>query len=67
MDLKLVYLTILSIISKEKALNSLGLILKESEGSPLLIEIASRKNNLVPMPPPGAINIVTNRDGRVEE
>lgn len=67
MDLKLVHLTIYSIINREKALNALGSILKKSEGSPLLIEIASRKNKLVPMPPPGAINIVINRDGRVDE
>ena len=34
--------------------------------SDLLINIASRKQNLYPMPPPGAINIVTNREGKVD-
>ena len=65
-DIKLVYLTVIAIISKEKALNSLVLILKKLNATDLLINIASRKQNLYPMPPPGAKNIVTNREGRVE-
>ena len=65
-DIKLIYLTAIAIISKEKALNSLITILKKLGTSDLLIQIASRKNELVPMPPPGAKNIVTNREGRVD-
>jgi lipopolysaccharide/colanic/teichoic acid biosynthesis glycosyltransferase len=65
-DIKLIYLTILAIVSKEKALEKLGIMLQNLNASPLLIEIASRKNALVPMPPPGAKSIVTNREGRVE-
>jgi lipopolysaccharide/colanic/teichoic acid biosynthesis glycosyltransferase len=64
-DIKLIYLTIIAIISKEKALNSLVVILKKINATHLLINIASRKQKLYPMPPPGAINIVTNREGRV--
>ena len=66
MDLKLVYLTFLSIISREKALRLLSTILKNAKAGSLLIEMASRKKHLVPMPPPGAVNIVTNREGRVD-
>lgn len=65
-DIKLIYLTVIAIISKEKALNSLLFILKKLGATDLLINIASRKNQLVPMPPPGAKNIVTNREGRVD-
>ena len=64
-DIELIYLTAIAIISKEKALNSLVLILKKLGANELMITIASRKQNLYPMPPPGAINIVTNREGRV--
>jgi lipopolysaccharide/colanic/teichoic acid biosynthesis glycosyltransferase len=64
-DIKLIYLTVIAIIDKEKALSSLVLILKKLGATDLLIAIASRKQNLYPMPPPGAKNIVTNREGRV--
>lgn len=64
-DIKLIYLTILAIVSKGKALNSLVIILKKKYANDLLINIASRRQKLYPMPPPGAINIVTNREGRV--
>jgi len=64
-DIKLIYLTVIAIISKEKSLNSLVVILKKINATDLLIKIASRKQKLYPMPPPGAINIVTNREGRV--
>ena len=65
-DIKLIYLTVIAIISKEKALNSLVVILKKLGTTDLLIQIASRKSQLVPMPPPGAKNIVTNREGRID-
>jgi lipopolysaccharide/colanic/teichoic acid biosynthesis glycosyltransferase len=65
-DIKLIYLTLIAIISKEKALKSLVAILKKLDATDLLINIASRKQNLYPMPPPGAKNIVTNREGRVD-
>ncbi len=65
-DIQLIYLTIIAIISKDKALNSLVLILKQLGASESIITIASRKQPLYPMPPPGAKNIVTNREGRVE-
>ena len=65
-DVKLIYLTLIAIISKEKALMFLVGILRHLGASEVLIDIASRKKILVPMPPPGAINIVTNREGRIE-
>jgi len=65
-DIKLIYLTVIAIISKQKALKSLSLILKNLGANEILIDIALRKQNLVPMPPPGAKNIVTNREGRTD-
>ncbi len=65
-DIQLIYLTVLAIISKEKSLNLLSVILKKLGANDLLINIASRKQNLYPMSPPGAQNIVTNREGIVD-
>ncbi len=65
-DIKLIYLTIIAIISKEKALCTLVVILKKLNATELLINISSRKQNLYPMPPPGAKSIVTNREGKVD-
>lgn len=66
LDVKLIFLTIVAIVSKEKALVNLVQILRNCKANSLILQIASRKENLVPMPPPGANNIVTNREGRVE-
>lgn len=66
LDIKLILLTILAIVSKEKALNSLVRILQKLGASKTIINISSRKSKLIPMPPPGAINVVTNREGRVD-
>lgn len=63
LDIKLILLTILAILSKDKALVLLGGILKDLGATFELIEIASRKQEVVPSPPPGAINIVSSRDG----
>lgn len=66
LDIKLIFLTIIAIVSKEKALVNLVEILRKFNANSLILQIASRQENLVPMPPPGAKNIVTNREGRVE-
>ncbi len=66
LDIKLIFLTIVAIVSKEKALVNLVEILKKFNANSLILQIASRQENLVPMPPPGAKNIVTNREGRVD-
>lgn len=66
LDLKLIFLTVLAIISKKKALLMLGLILKNLGANEDLIELSKRESPLIPMPPPGAKNIVNNREGRVE-
>jgi lipopolysaccharide/colanic/teichoic acid biosynthesis glycosyltransferase len=66
LDLKLIFLTVVAIISKENALRGLVSILKSLNADANLIKIAARQNELVPMPPPGSVNIVTNREGIVD-
>lgn len=65
-DFQLIYLTAIAIISKEYALKGVVRLLRKLKAEDILLQIASREKELVPMPPPGAINIVTNREGRVD-
>lgn len=65
-DLQLIFLTAVAIVSKEKALNGVVGLLGKLKAEDILLQIASRKIDLVPMPPPGATKIVMNREGRVE-
>ena len=64
-DIKIIFFTLVSIFSRHKALNYVSNEIKRLGGSNDLIELSLREKPLVPMPPPGAINIVTNREGRV--
>ena len=65
-DLQLIFLTILAIISKDTALNSITKLLKEYGANNELIMVSKRKDPLVPTPPPGSSKIVTSRDGRTD-
>ncbi|MDB2683578.1 sugar transferase [Alphaproteobacteria bacterium] len=65
LDLYLILLTVLAIISKPKALKFLVAKMKNLNAKKELLAIASRDNELMPSPPPGAINVVTSRDGNV--
>ena len=66
LDFKLIFLTAVAIISKENALRGVVSILKSLKADVNVIGIAARQNELVPMPPPGSVNIVTNREGIVD-
>ncbi len=57
LDIKLIYLTVIAIISKEKALLSLTRILKELNADDALICVARRESALVPSSPPGSDKI----------
>ncbi|MBW7929819.1 MAG: sugar transferase [Gammaproteobacteria bacterium] len=62
LDLKLVALTALTILSRERALSAVARDL-ERRGAPAeLIVIAGRQQPLVPHPPPGATTVVQSRD-----
>lgn len=65
LDVKLIALTVLAIISKEKALVILRGILMDLGATDDLISMARRDKRLEPTPPPGAKNIVTSRSGIV--
>jgi len=62
LDIKLIFLTILSIFSKKKALKFITKILEKKNANKNLIKIASRKYKLERIPPPGSKKIVTNRN-----
>jgi len=65
-DLKIIFITGLAILSRDRALVQITKLLDKLGADKNLIEIASRKNNLIPTPPPGATKIVTNREGRID-
>lgn len=61
MDLKLILLTIVAILSRETALSYIVKILIKKNASKNLIIVASRKEELVPFPPPGSKKVVSKR------
>lgn len=62
LDLKLVVLTAIAIISRQKALDVVQTILHNLKADADLIRIAKRVDPLQPAPPPGASDIVTTRE-----
>ena len=63
LDVQLCLLTLNAIISRPTSLTRLENLLKKMGANQSIIEIAARRVPLRPMPPPGAQNIVTSRDG----
>ncbi len=59
LDLRVIYLTCIAIISKDRALQSVVKILIGFGADPLLIRMASRKEALLAYPPPGSNSIAT--------
>lgn len=66
-DIRLILLTVIAILSRDKALKNISEILQSMNADIELVSIALRKDILVPTPPPGSVKIVTNREGRVDE
>ena len=62
LDLKIIWLTAVAIISKEKNLFGVVRELKKIKVPEDLIKIAARKEKLIPTPPLGANKIITKRD-----
>jgi hypothetical protein len=62
LDIKLIFITALSILSRQKALNGINKILVNLSAEEKLIEISKRENQLTPHPPPGSDSIVTSRE-----
>lgn len=61
LDLKLIYLTIVAIMSREKALDGVQNILNELGADERIKRVALRREKLTPCPPPGAKTIVMAR------
>lgn len=61
LDLKLIYLTIVAIISREKALIGVQTILNELGADERVKSVAKRQKKLIPCPPPGAEAFVMSR------
>jgi lipopolysaccharide/colanic/teichoic acid biosynthesis glycosyltransferase len=63
LDIKLCFLTVIAILSRERSLAGVQAILKDIGAPEDVRKLAERKRPLVPMPPPGGDRIVTSRDG----
>ncbi len=60
-DISLILITILIIISRQRALDSVQCLLRKLGADDYLVHIAGRTERLVPYPPPGSDEIVTQR------
>ncbi len=63
LDVKLCILTVIAILSRQKALFGIQKILRNINAPDEILELAKRRQALVPRPPPGGDRIVTSRDG----
>ena len=66
-DLQLIYLTVIAVLSRDKALQNISVSLANLGADPELVRVSRRIDQLVPTPPPGSNKIVSNRDGRVDD
>ena len=62
LDIKLILLTIVAIISQEKALEGIQKLLDDLGADEMLKRVVQRKEPLKPFPPPGTNEIVIRRD-----
>lgn len=61
LDIRIIWLTLVSFVARETALRGVASILAESGADAELVELAARQSPLQPAPPPGASSIVTRR------
>ena len=57
-DVCLIILTVVAIVSKPRALRAVGLLLRRWNLDPLTIRMATRQEDLLAYPPPGAAEVV---------
>ena len=62
LDVMLIFTTVVAIVSRESALRIIVGLLRRNKASDDLIRIASRRYQLTPFPPPGATEVVKNRE-----
>ena len=63
LDIRLIVLTLLAVVSRARALGGVQKLLRDLEAPNELVALASRREPLVPRPPPGGTKLVTSRDG----
>ena len=61
LDLRLIFLTAVTILSRKKALEDAQRVLNDFGADEKLKRVAKREDELEPFPPPGATEIVTHR------
>lgn len=61
LDVRIIILTLIAIASRRLALKYTVLLLQRLGANSELVTIASRKNKLIPLPPPGSNKIVVSR------
>jgi lipopolysaccharide/colanic/teichoic acid biosynthesis glycosyltransferase len=59
LDMKLVVLTVIAIVSRERALAGVQRLLRQMGAEPQLVRVAGRTDPLVPHPPPRAMEVET--------
>ncbi len=62
LDVRVILLTAVAILSRERALAGVGRILRGLQAPPELVEVAARTSPLRAAPPPGARTVVVSRD-----
>ena len=61
LDIRLCWLTLMAIVSRQKALLKIQVLLQSSGADASLLELAARQKPLFPQPPPGGTELVTSR------
>ena len=61
LDLKLVFFTVVTILSRDKALQGVQRILEDLDADDAVKRVSLRREALKPFPPPGASEVVTHR------
>lgn len=61
LDIKLIFLTILVIASRQNTLKIINKLIRKLSSDELLVEVSRREKPLFPYPPPGTDQIVTSR------
>ncbi|HKA45822.1 MAG TPA: sugar transferase [Burkholderiales bacterium] len=61
LDIRLLCLTALAIVDRERALRGVAQLLQQLGADPALCRIALRQDRLMPVPPPGSTEVVTTR------
>jgi lipopolysaccharide/colanic/teichoic acid biosynthesis glycosyltransferase len=61
LDIELIFITIIAILSREKALRALNKILLKKDADDELIQVSKRESKLIPATPPGLESIILSR------